>query len=296
MVLLPNLHAQKMGAQLSVMLNFGTHVNAIGFGGNVYFTQYFIQTNLAYNAKINFSSYGNRKYFFESRFATGILLLAGKKNMSEDLQMDALIHNTKYSYALGYNYLWYWDDIGTSQRSGAWSVFAKHFSLMFENDIFAGQGKDRFRSGTLELAYRIEQTKIFSNLSIWTGETNGSPWIKEAQPSSPNGYKKLDKLPFGKTSHGILSFGVKTILNYNDNSLGRQLSFKTGIDSEQIRHGFQNKISHDLIFLPRSYPIKTPHYPRLNEEGLPIFTKKERKKDRFFMQFSFNELLSLIHI
>jgi len=68
------------------------------------------------------------------------------------------------------------------------------------------------------------------------------------------------------------------------------ISFQTGLDSEQIRHAFQNRLSHDLILMPKSYPRNTPHYPRLNEAGVPIFKKEERKKDRVFLQLLLNDL------
>jgi hypothetical protein len=55
-----------------------------------------------------------------------------------------------------------------------------------------------------------------------------------------------------------------------------------GIDSEQVRHVFQNKLFHDLPFLPKKYQNQTPHYPRLNKEGLPVFTKNEVRKDKFY--------------
>jgi hypothetical protein len=49
-----------------------------------------------------------------------------------------------------------------------------------------------------------------------------------------------------------------------------------------VRHVFQNKLFHDLPFLPKKYQNQTPHYPRLNTEGLPVFTKNEVRKDKFY--------------
>lgn len=282
-----NLQAQQIQGQIALTLNFGTHVENIGINSNVAFTAAFTQLNLGSQMKFNFLTYGKRKFVPEYRLALGMLILGGKKTLVEDFHFDALNHNTKYQNAIGFNYLWYFDESETSQRSGAWSVHQNYFSILFENDVFGGQAKDRFRSGILQFNYRYQDLKFFTQVYIWTGETAHSTWIKEAKPGCPNGYRSLENLPYGKTSHGIWSVGVHAKVS------NKQLvTFKTGIDSEQIRHLFQNRISHDLIFLPKSYPRNTPHYPRLNAEGLPVFNKKERRKDRFYFQASLNEVWS----
>lgn len=286
--------AQRVGFQIGSTLVFGSKVNAIGLNINAYYTDFFYQLNLSNNTKIAFTSYGNRKQYIENRFAGGLILLAGKKTQTEDFQLDALIQNTKYDYALGFNYILYNDNIGTSQLSGAWSITLKKTAILFENDVFGGQARDRFRSGIMQVNYRYrDNLKLFVNLYIWTGETKGSTWIKTPQPSCPNGYRSLEKLPFGKTSHGILSFGGHFTTNYMQQSYaGEFLTLKGGLDSEQIRHFVQNRISHDLIFMPQFYKRNTPHYPRLNEEGKPIFNRKDRRKDRFYFQASLNDCWS----
>lgn len=279
-----NLKAQKLGGQVGLVFSVGTHINAIGLSTNLSFQYGFTQINIQQTLKYYERSLGKRRYFMESRTALGLLLLAGKQNLVPDFQYNGLTHNSNYQYALGFNYLIYKDDVGTSQLSGAWSVHVKYFSLLFENDVFGGQAKDRFRSGLLQVTYRYQTFKFFTNLFIWTGETKNSIWNKEAMPNCPNGYRSLADLPFGKTSHGIVSGGVLYNFMFN-----QYLSFQTGIESEQIRHGFQNRLSHDLILLPKSYPRHTPHYPRLNEDGLPVFRKEDRKKDHFYVQFNMND-------
>ena len=59
---------------------------------------------------------------------------------------------------------------------------------------------------------------------------------------------------------------------------------KIGIDSEGIRHGIQNRLIHDLIFLPKSVKHHSSHYPKLDENGCPVFEKASAKKDRFYFQ------------
>jgi uncharacterized protein YcsI (UPF0317 family) len=69
------------------------------------------------------------------------------------------------------------------------------------------------------------------------------------------------------------------------------VSGKIGFDSEKTRDVIQNRLGHDLIFLPKKMKRHTPHYPMLNQEGCPIFDKKEKRKDKFFFSISGNDYL-----
>jgi hypothetical protein len=281
--------SQKIGFRLGGVFSIGTHVNNIGITSNLFYQDYFYQVNLGVNSLFNLKSYGQRKCFFENRIALGVVLLGGKQEQQINILQDALIHNTRYNYAIGYNYLWYFDKVGTSQRSGGWSVNIKRLTLLFENDIFGGQGKDRFRTGILALQFKQKEYIIHSRLFIWTGETKGSTWNKTAQPNCPNGFRSLKDLPFGKTSAGIVSLGVYYAPYYHKYSnLQSVFSSHVGFDNEQVRHIFQNKISHDLKFLPQSIQRKTPHYPRLDQNGNPVFVKDSIKPTKFFINFNIN--------
>lgn len=277
----------QLGWQLGIVLNIGTHVNSVGLNTHFYYSDYFYQVNVSSQINYVFTSYGKRKLFWENRNALGLLILGGKQSLTPDFHLDGLNHQTRFSNAIGFNYLWYFDKAKTSQRSGAWSMHIKYFSLLFENDVFGGQAKDRFRTGTLQLNYRYDQFKFFTNLFLWTGETANSHWDKTPSYKCPNGFRSLENLPYGKTSHGILSFGAMT----NWNTIQTFVA-KVGIDSEHIRHATQNRFAHDLIFLPKRIERNTPHYPRLNSEGKPVFEKSEVRRSRFFMQAGINSIWS----
>jgi hypothetical protein len=288
--------AQQIGGKIGLVLNLGTHVNAIGINSMIFHCNNFYQLNLGIQTKYNFSSYGKRNFFAESRLAFGGLLLAGKKNNIIDFDIHPLNHNSLYQYALGYNYLWYFDELETSQNSGAWALHLNRFSILFENDVFGGQAKDRFRTGVLQFSYRFQDIKYFTNLYIWTGETRNSIWIKEKSSSCPNGYRSLENLPYGKTSHGILNVGM--MINSNFMQLQNRIftngnySLKIGLDSEHIRHFFQNKLTHDLILFPKKFKRNTPHYPRLDQNGLPVFEKDKVRKNKIYFQTSLNDTWS----
>jgi hypothetical protein len=279
---------QNIGIQLGGIVSLGTHVNAFGFTLNAFYTSHFFQCNLGNQIKYNLTSYGKRKFFWENRTNLGLILVGGRKKDFIDFQFDGLNHQTLYSNGIGYNYLWYFDQANTSQRSGAWSLHINPISIYFENDVFAGQAKDRFRTGIIEVKYAFsEHTSFFTNFYIWTGETRNSVWVKESSDKCPNGYRILEPLPYGKTSHGIWSIGVHHQLFPH-----HVFSGKIGIDSEQIRHLIQNRFTHDLIFMPKQFPRNTPHYPRLNSDGKTVFDKREIRKNRFYFQLNLNDVWS----
>ena len=273
----------QFGFQAGLILDFGSHENEIGIEFNSFGLYKFTQLNLGGRFSFVLNSNGNRKLFWEERIHTGILVLGGKRSLSPDSYFAGLIHNSSYSNAFGYNYIWYFDNIGTSQRSGSFGLTINKSSLFFENDVFAGEANDRFRTGHLQFSYRDKLVRYNAGVNIWTGETRGTPRLKTENVSCPNGFKNLTNLPFGKTSHGVFYIGAQYNL-----PLSQNIHWRLGFDSEQVRHLFQNRLTHDLIFLPKNFPRNTPHYPRLDSYGNPVFTKKDRRKDKIYIQFGTN--------
>lgn len=283
------LHAQsfessRFGGSIGLLVNIGSHERSVGISAKAYYQDYFYQFNLGTTFTRNTLSFGNRRKFWESRTYGGLVLLAGKRETVRDFELDGLNHQSNYNYGISYNYLIYSDNAGTSQLSGGWGLHLKAFSLRFENDVFGGQARDRFRTGHLIATYRLEQFKFSTGLYIWTGETRGSTWIKLAGEKMPGGYRSLEDLPYGRTSHGILYGGIQANIPG-----GNYVHLRAGLDSENIRHAFQNRFTHDLILLPKSVERNTPHYPRLDENGCPVFEKSKVRKDRFYLQFGMNQ-------
>jgi len=267
------------GLSTGIIVTIGSHINAIGLNLKTYYTDYCYQINIGSSIVYNLNSYGERKKYWETRSYTGFVLLGGKKTNSIDFQLDGLSHQTNYQNAIGYNYIWYYDNAGTSQRSGGFSLSLNKIGIYFENDVFGGQAKDRYRTGHLMVTYRDRQYKIGTGIYLWTGETDGAKWNKTTSSDCPYGFKDLSELPFGKTSHGILYGSLIANLPF-----GQIAQIKIGLDSEQIRNSVQNKLVHDLTFLPKSVKHNTPHYPRLNEHGYPVFTKGEMRKNKLYLQ------------
>ena len=275
----------QFGIQVGLVVNIGTHVNSVGLNLGAYYTDFFYQVNVNSQLKFNATSYGGRLNFWENRNALGLVLLAGKRNIEPDFQLDGLNHQTKFSKGIAYNYLIYFDQAKTSQRSGAWAIHVNYFTLAIENDVFGNQQKDRFRTNTIQATYRYQDWKFFANLFLWTGETAKSHWDRTPMDRCPNGVRRLNELPYGKTSHGIISFGASRQILYN-----QIVTMKAGYDSEGTRHIVQNRLGHDLIFLPKSVKRNTPHYPRLDEDGMPAYDKKAVRKNRFYYQVNLDEV------
>jgi len=275
------------GVKFGIIGNFGSHVQQIGLRLDTYINHGFSQINLGNSITFSFGNLAHRKKLVENRLAFGILILGGKKNMDIDFIWDGLRHQTNYQNAVGYNYLWYRDNLGSSQNSGGWTAQVSHFQLFFENDIFAGTGKDKFRTGHLMLGYRDRDFNFQLGTKLWTGETRGSDWQKIQLNKCPSGYRILENLPFGKTSHGIIYGGISYHL-----PLGNYLNGQIGMDSEQVRHIFQNRLSHDMILFPKQIERKTPHYPRLGENGCPVFDKESIRNNKLYLQFGINSIWS----
>lgn len=276
---------EHFGASVGIVAKVGSHQNAIGLTLKGFYTDYFFQVNAGTTVNLYQQSLGGRKRFVENRNAIGLLFLGGKRETEKNQLLDGLNHQTNYNLGAGFNYVLYFDNRGTSQTSGGFGFHLKEFSLYHENDLFGGNGRDRFRTGHFYTNYRYNDFQFGLGVNIWTGESSGAPINKTPAGKSIHGFKLLENLPYGKTSHGIAYGSISYQLPYQQTA---QLRF--GIDSEHIRHAVQNRFIHDVIFLPKGWIKKeTPHYPRLDENGCPVFNKEDVRKSRLFLQFGSNE-------
>jgi hypothetical protein len=272
------------GLQVGISANFGTHINQFGVKIQGYFTEEFIQVNAGNQILINASNLANRQNYIENRINVGAVLLAGKRNSIPSFILDGLNHQTNYEYGLGYNYLWYVDNADSYQVSGGFGFHIKQFSLLIENDLFSGNGRDRFRTSFTQLNYHNEMLNIKLNTQLWTGETWGTELKNIEEKPYPKGYKDLRNTLYGRESHGIVAVGIDYYLYF-----GNSLSAIIGIDSEAFRNSLQNKFMHDKPFVPKKWRNPNVNYPMLDQFGLPIHDKKEAKKSSLFFQFGFNQ-------
>jgi len=273
------------GVQLQLIAAIGTHKTSVGLKLNTFVSVSYAQLNIGTTYRFHAFNLGGRKQFGEWRHHAGIAGMIGKETNPVNFQWDGGFHQSKRPYSLAYTYLWYVDKVGTTQRSGSMTAGIRRVDIVFENDMFGGQGKDRFRTGHLAVSYRTATEKIGLGIQLWTGETRHSVWNREPLKGAPGGYRDLSPLPYGKTSHGLFFVSAQRV--FMD---GQVVGIQAGVDSEQIRHIFQNKISHDLILLPKKFPRTTPHYPRLDPYGNGVFERKSKRRDVLYFQESVNEI------
>lgn len=275
------------GAQLKAIISIGSHQSSVGLRVDSYVNLGYAQINLGTAYRFHAHNFGNRVSFGEWRHQAGLVLMGGRETNPENFIFDGALHQSRRPYSVGLSHIWYVDRKGTSQRSGVMAVGIKRVDLQFENDIFAGQGRDKFRTGDFQVSYRDAFNRAAIGVRLWTGETRGSVWNKDPQPGMPGGYRDLSSLPYGKTSAGLLYVSGQKMLGF-----GQFAGGEIGFDSEQVRYIFQNRISHDLVLLPRKIPRHTPHYPRLDEYGLPVYSKSEMRKTLPLYRVYFNEVLT----
>lgn len=277
------------GARFGIAYSFGTHTNALGFCANAHIATNHLQFNVGGTIKYNFTGLGVRRDYTESLVNTGLVVHGGKKSNPISFEFNALNHQSRSPYSIAYSYIWYFDGLETHQRSGSWKVEAERVSLTFENDLFGGQGKDRFRTGALLLSYRDSMQAVSLGLQLWTGETKDGRVFLQSTKEFPNGYKDLSANYLGKTSHGILFVGYTKKVNFM-----LAPSFRLGIDSERVRDLFQNKISHNLGNLPFRSNYQSVYYPMLSNEGYPVLNRSEIRKSKPYIQYSLNEQTSYL--
>lgn len=282
------IHAQLferegLGCKIGFSYTFGYPLNSLGIQYKLYYLHSFFQVNLGGKLDLVATDLASRRKFVNFRQYLGAIGLFGNRGTSQTYIFDGLFHQSDRNYGLGYNYIWYIDNVGTSQQSGGMSVHIQRASILLENDFFAGQGRDRFRTNDLLIGYRLGDWYAFVQSKLWTGETRSAPRKEHTRIKNNAGYKDLRDMPFGKKTHGILAAGIIGEIPYH-NALVASL----GWDSEIIRHLLQNKLMHDKQFIPNKFRKQNPNYPILNQEGLPVFDLNNRKKDQVYFKLGLN--------
>jgi hypothetical protein len=260
-----------LGLQFQVNMTLGTLINRIGVHAQLFYAHNWFQINTGVSSQLYLSGLGPKGIFMENRMHLSGILAWGKERQHNPLWYNPLFQQTGRAYSLGYSHFWYWDTRNTSQRSGAWGAQIDRGFVYFENDLFAGQGRDRFRTGTLRLMYMDSLQLMALNLKIWTGETRGATNRKDERYPASRGYKDISANLYGKKSNGIFS------VSYARTSDFMPFGLEIGIDDERIRHAFQNVLIHDFPKLFNKNPMRNLHLPMLDSEGLPYLKDNNQK-------------------
>jgi hypothetical protein len=262
------------GFQTQLVFQLGAPVNALGLNTNFFYAHNNFQVATGWQAKLYASGLGPKGMYIENRFHLSGNVSWGNNRAVNRQFMNPIFQFTDKRNSLGYAHYWYWDSRETSQRSGAWLVQIDRAYVYFENDLFAGEGRDRFRTGTLQFMYMDSVQQIGLNMRMWTGETRGAKVIENSTYPSSRGYKDLSESLYGKHSHGILSVSYARSFDFSP------INIELGIDDERIRHFFQNKLIHDFPYFLKTNPMRNRHLPMLDENGLPYVDLDTQKLRR----------------
>jgi len=296
-----------LGGQIGILLSFGTHCNKVGFIGRFYWQYDFAQLNLQSALWYNFKSLGSEQKGWEANLQAGFTGSWGSKidSLSKIYPfVNPVSNQTLRPYSLSYAYIFYFDKMHSSQRSGVFGLQIKNFRFYFENDFLAFQSKDKYRTGAMAFFYRYRDWQFALKHVAYTGDPYHQycPWIEDENFPSRSGYIDMTSAPLGNRSVGILALQAERRIG-SANFLGRgqnwpfdqYLGAEIGIDAEQIRNFFQNKLIHDSKLLPLNWnDVKNPHIPMLCEDGCPYTFhpgQKIRKPRLYFQSWLNNSIL-----
>lgn len=266
-----------VGMRLSACI--GSHQHYYGLGIHAGIESNALMFTLGSDVSFKLKDLGDRMNFFDSKSYIGTSIVTGKNTSIRDIELGLLNNYFSRENSLGYAYIVYMDNVGTSQLSGAFRGEFRRHSLVLENDFFAGQGKDRFRTAWLIYRYRELLWSGHLGVRLWTGESSGLQVKVINYHGNGQQYKDLSTNPFGKTSHGILYGGFRYKI------WTQTLGVDLGIDAEQVRHALQNQVAHSSIW-HKKHLSKAVVYPMLDKYGYPTFEKSQVRMPCTYFQLT----------
>lgn len=275
------------GYSFGISFTAGTHVNRAGLFVSAYIFKDFYQFGLKSAYYYNFSGFEGRKKYGEFQQNIAMLLSYGTTDSIKNPFASPLINQTDRKNSFAYSYNFYWNKINTLQRTGILAFGFGRWQVLSENDIFATQASDRFRTASLLIKYNYLDYSFGISTILWTGDPKGAKNIKDSTFKARYGYKDMSNQPYGNKSAGVLSLQMEYALPCYQN-----IKLAGGIDSEKVRNALQNKLMHDMYFVPEKInKAQNPHMPMIADDG-SIYTYKKGqkiKKGRFYLRMAANE-------
>ena len=262
-----------LGFSAGLNLAFGSHFQRLGINLNFFYLFDHVQTNSEVRAYFNFKGLGPKLHYPELTLAQGIIIAAGSEKKYANPFISSISNQTGYENSLGYSYNAYFNKIKTTQQTGIIAIQIHDFSLITENDILARQTLDRFRTAAALIQYQYkDQFQLALNCSMWTGSMGNRHPIKRPE-FNYECYMDTVGAVYPNTSHGLLSVQIKYNVGYYQN-----VQLNAGIDAEQVRNAVQNKLIHDMRFLPKKWnKAKNCHIPMLDQNNNPFLYAEDQK-------------------
>ncbi len=275
--------AKGFGGQIGFSFNLGTHFNRVGLMAKLFYHYEHIQANLQLCGFYNARSFPIGTPSWEGQLRIGLVGTFGAKDsIHYSPFINEISNQTSRPFSVGYSYNFYLDNIKTSQLTGSFGFGIYNFSLVLENDFMAWFKEDKYRSGALGLYYRINNTQLSICHIAWTADPYAVGTITIENPAqfpAKYGYRAMEGVRYSSHSAGVLAIQVEQALGY-----GQYLGASIGIDAEQIRNAFQNKLIHD------SFLLTDPHVPMIDAEGKQYLYEEGQKirRPKFHFQVKAN--------
>jgi len=151
--------------------------------------------------------------------------------------------------------------------------------MISENDLLAKPILDRFRTGAFLIQYQNKHFQYAINCTMWTGKMG--PGIRTDSLFPKSGYLSTTDGVYSDLSHGLLSAQIKYA-----NQFGQYLQANAGVDAEQVRNVVQNKMIHDMPFIPSKWnKAQNHHIPMIDTNGNQYLYRKDQKirKPKLFL-------------
>lgn len=275
--------AKGFGGQVGFSFNLGTHFNRIGVSLKLFYHYEYIQANVQLKGYYNARSFPVGTPSWEGQLKVGVVAAFGiKDSVHYSPFVNELSNQTSRPFSIGYSYNFYLDNQKTSQLTGSFGFGIYGFSFVMENDFLAFRDQDKYRSGALGLYYRINNTQLGLCNVFWTADPyeEGTSRVNDDKEfRAKYGYRLMKNVLYGEHSAGVLGLQVEQYLGY-----GQVIGAAIGVDAEQIRNGFQNKLIHE------SFLLKNPHVPMLDNKGEQYLYRAGQKirPPQFYFQITGN--------
>lgn len=199
----------------------------------------------------------------ELQISQGITVGWGPSFQSQDYTRPYTLANyTGFKYAFGYAYTVYIDKIRTSQQTGQLGISMGSFQLITENDLLAKPALDRFRTAAIQVRYQVDPFwTVGVNCILWTGKYGFRQFFQSPNKSSGC---YLDTVGGIYTKHSV---GWLSLFTGYKAPYANQLQAELGMDAEQVRNIVQNKVMHDMVFLPKRWHNPNCHIPMVDTNG-----------------------------
>lgn len=235
------------------------------------------------------------KHFEQNLFGSAHYLWGNRDEEDQFKNYIKHLDSRQSEQSVGYTFELFVNNMGTTQRFGSINYRNLDFTLQFGNDLFGHFYLwDEYRTGSIGMGYIDKENYYSMKILFWTGTSHCGKEKKHREDTKGEypsrwGYRDITDCNGGKYSHGILSFGL-----IRDAGYGQNIGAHIGIDAEQIRNSIQNKIFHDMYFIPSfmenpknlSLPMKMSN----GEDFLYLEGQKVRPA-RFVYQISLNPSL-----